>query len=66
MVRRVQTLDIILPPQMSKMHKHAVRAGLWVAEKERSKALIGNINFFHAIMHGLNTPRGAIIIRDAS
>lgn len=66
MARTVQTLNIILPPQMSKMHEHAVRAGLWVAKRERSKAVIGNINFFDAIIHVLNTPKGAIIISDAS
>lgn len=51
---------------MSKMYKHAVRAGLWVTKRERYKAVIGNINFFHAIMHGLHTPKGAITVRGAS
>lgn len=65
MARTVQTLNIILPPQMSKMHEHAVRAGLWW-QREGSKAVTGNIDFFDAIIHVLHTPKEAIIIRDAS
>lgn len=51
---------------MSKMPEHTMRTVLWVAKKERSKAVIGDINFYDAVIHGLNTPEGAIIIRDAS
>lgn len=59
-------LNIILPPQMSKMLEHAMRTVLWVAKKERSKAVVGDINIFDTIIHYLNTPERAIIIRDAS
>lgn len=49
---------------MSKMHEHALRPGLWVAKKEKSKAVIADTNFSDAIIHGLNIPKGAIIIRE--
>lgn len=56
-------LNMILPPQMSKMHEHAMSAGLWVAKRERPKAIIGDTNFFDAIICGLSAPKGAIIMR---
>lgn len=51
--RTVQTLNIFLPPRMSEMHKHAVSAGLWVAKRERSQAVTGNIYFFYVLIHDL-------------
>lgn len=51
---------------MSKMHEHVVLLGLCVAKREGSKVVIGNISFLDAIIHGLSTPKVAVITRNAS